>query len=623
MMRKNLQYLKWELLNTIRISFTWLGILNCLFSQASYGQSNPYQIIQTHEPTNLYVNEDIGVADLNRDGRPDITAPNTMFTFGAHGAFEMINLSDQGQLWSRSQSTVHAGGANAISEMILRHAHGDFDGDGWKDLISFSNQGRVQIFENQWHTHVQNGFQRVQLIDDLSTSFLLRGQFDSFDASRIIVDDFDNDGYLDFAFGSRRADFWTSTSAANALHVYFGNGNLTFTRQDFPTHGEIIDLRLDDFDNRTAQGATQKNTLAILSEDMNIGSYSVWVELFQITGRQLIPKLQGSLAQNAQAANCFGRIAQLELIDSDLDMDLDFLFMSETGVSQQIGGGNLCLQEGLPNGRMSQQWVSLPIPNSTTEKDRLRSIKVVDYDHDGVDDLAGVMAYKTQNGALFLLKNWGGNFANFSLLPSLTLPGTVTIINEFHTNQSFQPFQRRPDILQVGSLESDPYPDLFVGGITIPNQRRPNISVIQNIQTLQFSDSKIRFIGDGNPAQRNGVKGMIGVEGQPRVGETLSINFLQAPGGATVALAFDGVLTQFQFFHIPIHVYALSGGSSRHLQASGNAASLGFYFYQAPIPNDPSLVGQSIYFQWFARDGQGQTLSEYSASNALEVKIGR
>jgi len=133
--------------------------------------------------------------DLNNDGREDFISAGSQ-----PGTFEVILSAGDGVYGSPNAYSVPAGNWSALTI-------GDFNGDGWPDLI-------VTDFGNAFYEYLNNGDGTLHLqatfVTNASVLYLSAG-------------DLNHDGKIDLVFES------SDSNGALALNVWFSNGDGGFT----------------------------------------------------------------------------------------------------------------------------------------------------------------------------------------------------------------------------------------------------------------------------------------------------------------------------------------------------------------------------------------------------------
>jgi VCBS repeat-containing protein len=142
------------------------------------------------------------VADFNHDGKPDLAVTNQF-------------SSNVSILLGNGDGTFHPAGSAAISGGIQPYsvASGDFDGDGKLDLAIANRVSNDVVIR------------RGDGDGMFTTAIPLFYSVGNFPSS-IAVGDFNHDGKLDFVTGN---------SSSNTVSIYLGNGDGTFTPAGTPT----------------------------------------------------------------------------------------------------------------------------------------------------------------------------------------------------------------------------------------------------------------------------------------------------------------------------------------------------------------------------------------------------
>jgi len=217
------------------------------------------------------------VPDLNGDGRADLV----MVTFDPNQSI-YVPVVRYGQADGTFSAATSLGSftPQASTTMVLA---GDFNGDGYTDLILVSNQASAgasyQVLLNDGTGQFRSGGTGPL---PNSASFGVPGA----------VGDFNHDGKLDFAFGS--------SANGQALSLLYGNGDGTFSAP-------------------VAFGATGGVTYLISASDLNGDGYTDLVYAYSLSaGNQIRMLLSGSGGNftDTQIAGCPARQRGLSLATS-------------------------------------------------------------------------------------------------------------------------------------------------------------------------------------------------------------------------------------------------------------------------------------------------------------------
>ena len=192
------------------------------FGSASFGDTTGSKLLLDGSDnvavTNRYVS---GVGDLDGDGYPDVganqTAANSVMVY--RGGVSMDGAGDQS---FRSQFPF----LNSGPRMGIQLGGGDFDGDGYDDLIAaelgFNFNGRVYVFFGG--PNIFSGAPKTHDAVLQAPSFST-----GFGSSLAFVGDVNGDSYEDFAVGDPGND---------RAYVYLGNPQRSFsTRRQLTTSG--------------------------------------------------------------------------------------------------------------------------------------------------------------------------------------------------------------------------------------------------------------------------------------------------------------------------------------------------------------------------------------------------
>ncbi len=206
-------------------------------------------------------------------------------------------------------------------------------------------------------------------------------------------DDFNNDGYLDFAI-SWATDVWPQSLPDIVISIYYNNKDTTFSREDVYVHdweewGYVHDLESGDFDD-------DGDIDFLFSLDENIDQFKTngTIYLLRNQGHNTFGEKEFITRHCSEAGDHYGRFnPQVTASDFDNDGDLDFLVGDNSGMVEfytNNGDGTFAGKGVIHDfGYLS------------------RGVTSGDFDNDGDDDFCVIaeLEERSQYGAVYLVKN--------------------------------------------------------------------------------------------------------------------------------------------------------------------------------------------------------------------------
>jgi hypothetical protein len=231
------------------------------------------------------------------------------------------------------------------------------------------------------------------------------------------------------------------------------------------------------------------------------------------------------------------------------------------------------------------------------------------------------------------IDSWG-NHGGFG---TLTLPGIGSVTQNFPLRSSpgalaiFSPNKTNPGILQLGDLNSDNFPDLFVGGMTVPlpgpnpnNGAQMGFVSLINYSTFGYTNfSRVDRIPGTGTAPPNAPKPRCGIsKGRPTLGNNaFTITMRDASPNGNAALW--GAHSQVNFNYNGLDLGLVPESFSNIYNLSGTQNGDGKADYNLQVPNNPSLIGLSAYFQWVIIEGNSSAPWPVYCSDAIGVTVGQ
>jgi len=306
------------------------------------------------------------VPDLNGDGRADLV----MVTLDPNQSLyiPVVRYGQADGTFSAATS-LESFTPQASTTMVLT---GDFNGDGYTDLILVSNQASAsasyQVLLNDGTGHFSSGGTGPL---PNSSSFGVPGA----------VGDFNHDGKLDFAFGS--------SANGQTLSLLYGNGDGTFAAP-------------------VAFGATGGVTYLISASDLNGDGYTDLVYAYSLSaGNQIRMLLSGSGGSftDTQIAGLPSPPAGFVIGDFNNDHVPDIFAVDSSGIGQAyLGAGNGTFKGTGKTILASDLYLASPPFVSG------------DFDHDGNLDVATRTQLTGPDEILFLFGDGKGGFTRQSIV---------------------------------------------------------------------------------------------------------------------------------------------------------------------------------------------------------------
>lgn len=284
----------------------------------------PYKYYPYHD------SEDIEIVDINKDGLVDL-----VFVTEDDQVNEWYIQKENGGFKDISTDFPVTGTSNAV-------ASGDFNGDGWTDLI-IGNQGQNTYLEN-----------RKGILVDM-TNLCLPEILDN--TQDLEVGDYDNDGDLDILVGNEDNNRLLNNDGrgvfSDVSDIVFSKGITEETREadfaDVDNDGDL-DIYFANVKMMTSKDPVQR--LLINTEGHFADKSSEQLELSPTTG-----------------------VIDADFYDLDQDADLDLLIGKMDGFSIAINNGNGHFKEA------SLEFIKYPITGAVVD------IEAADFNKDGIMDI--------------------------------------------------------------------------------------------------------------------------------------------------------------------------------------------------------------------------------------------
>ena len=206
-------------------------------------------------------------------------------------------------------------------------------------------------------------------------------------------DDFNNDGYLDFAI-SWATDVWPQSLPDIVISIYYNNKDTTFSREDVYVHdweewGYVHDLESGDFDD-------DGDIDFLFSLDENIDQFKTngTIYLLRNQGDNTFGEKEFITRHCSEAGDHYGRFnPQVTASDFDNDGDLDFLVGDNSGMVEFYtnNGDGTFAGKGVIHDFGYLSW----------------GVTSGDFDNDGDSDFCVIaeLEERSQYGTVYLVKN--------------------------------------------------------------------------------------------------------------------------------------------------------------------------------------------------------------------------
>lgn len=556
-----------------------------------------------------------GIADVNRDGSPDVLLPGLFF-----GTMVTSLDEDGAALAANGPGPNLTPTVGAITSPIaIAMAGGRLDRDQLDDLITVTSCGTVHFHKNLGATRIDRcHFAPDVVLDDFHVAYPISPPMISYVFPVAKVVDFDRDGLADVLVAGGPIDRWTGTTRPGFVALYRGDGVGGFQILRCPLPGNVVDMVVADLDNDGTH-----DHLAVLMETGGLGVFTYDIVHLAFVGGALVvtgtPQNLGS-----------GRYTALQLADVVGDNNLDYVVAH----TLPIGGATAAQVywfQGDGQGTVSSSvWgtFSLP-PNTTGLGEFVPAIRTGDWNRDGHPDVAVLRGFVqppasySSAAAVYgnseLLVAMGPNVAT-AAFATIPLPGFHCYSSTNTAQFALLPLTASPGFLQELDLRRDGSMDLLVTGLRATTSQPTQIVTLANTTPAQPGDGRQEKLGapsGGVPshAARIGFEG-----GRPRPGNSeFACTLLNVQGGSLVGLVWGpvGMANLLQVQGIDVHLVPAEYGYAAI--ATGSLPGEGFHSYPLPIPAQPALVGDAGWFQYVYYDPASGT---FGGTQATGISIG-
>ena len=556
-----------------------------------------------------------GVADLNRDGSPDVIVPGLFY------GTMTTSLDENG-----SALTANGAGPGITPTAVTAlpraaaMACARFDQDQFEDLVTVSTCGTTHFQRNLGSTLLAGAtFAPDVCIDNFGPRFPVNPPFVHYWFPCAQAGDLDLDGLQDVLIAGGPIDRWGACTRPGFVCVYKGNGAGGFDVIRHIVPGSIIDAEFADLDNN----GTPDHIVALM-ETGSIGAFG-----YDILHLALV---NGALVETTPPQNIGpGRLTALELADVIGDANKDYI-LAQTSAGGSTISSQVYYFQGNGLGNVSNSvWGTFYLPPNTSGLgDYVSSIKVGDWNRDSNVDIALLRGFvRPQSSASAAPATYGnseilvamGPTLAYATFESIALPGYHSFSSTHNYNFPLLPLFAEPDCMRTIDLGRDTSQDLLITGIRLMGPSGGTmIATLKNLTPPMFGDARFEKVGDpsGGAPSRPARLGFEG--GRPRPGNAnFACTVLNVQGGCLVGLMWSpvGFANLFSAYGIQFHLAPVDIGYA--YIASGSLPGQGFHSFPLPIPNHPAMVGDAGYFQCSYYD---HVTGNFGGTQATGVWIG-
>lgn len=551
-------------------------------------------------PAVFMVGADLATGDLNRDGIADLTQSNPGFAIGTNLLdFRAKLVTHEGLQLADAAGSVPAGPPSLSSS--VRVATGDFDEDGWEDVISLPLNLTIGLSLNRGQSTIHDGFVSGIAIDDLTQYFQLPWPTILY-VPVFKVHDFDADGHLDLLVVPMLAHYLSQTVTSPGLFMLYGNGDGTFQPIDqTPTSEAIIDADWVDWDG----DGVAETLLAVSQLNPNPTSYTTWLTRYRFDNRTTA---QIGVTQSTGVPLFITSLVHVANQPQMGGMHAVFLTGHTNPVQWSMQPGMAVIEMSPQGAVTSTNYATLPNSLLTPTIGDLLAAQAGDFNGDGAQDVVCLYSQKqVAPGSVVMLHGPLDSLGSHSGVTIHALNAWVEDRNNPPRQgpnymPTWSPHLGFPDALAVVDFNLDQAPDLAIGGLSLySNNTTVQVSAtIMNSMPVTYQGS-VATVG---PARRTllGVSAVAGTSGgHPVAGNAdFSIRLGNGPKNALCALMAGTVQANFVHYGLPF-VFAPDQFSALAV-VSGTAEGSTHAGYALPIPNSPAVVSMLAYFQWMICD---------------------
>ncbi|HEU4419257.1 MAG TPA: FG-GAP-like repeat-containing protein, partial [Planctomycetota bacterium] len=478
------------------------------------------------------------VADLNRDGSPDVIVPGLFY-----GTMTTALDENGGALAANGTGPgiTPPPGAPSMPRPAAMVC-GKLDQDDLEDLVTVSTCGSTHFHRNLGSTLLGGAnFAPDVCIDDFRVRYPVNPPFVHFWFPCAQVVDLDQDGFQDVLVAGGPIDRWGASTRPGFICVYKGDGAGGFTIIRHHVPGSIVDAEFADLDNN----GTPDHVVALM-ETGSVGAFG-----YDILHLALV---NGALVATTPPQSVGpGKLTALELADVTGDANNDYI-LAQTSAS----GGTISAQvyyfqgDGLGN-VSSSFWGTFALPpNMSGLGDYISSIDVGDFNRDSHVDIAMLRGFvQPQSPTAAAPATYAnsevlvamGPAVVYAPLESIALPGYHSFSSTNSTNFSLLPLFGEPECLRAIDLGRDSSPDFLIPGLRVLGPSGGTmIATLKNTTPPVFGDARFEKVGDpsGGAPSRPARLGFEG--GRPRPGNTnFACTTLNVQGGSLVGLMWGQV----------------------------------------------------------------------------------
>lgn len=596
--------------------------IGALLTSIGWAQTGPQFAPPRILPAVFMVGADLATGDLNRDGVPDLSQSNTGFALGSNLLdFRAKLLHRDGAQLADVTGAAPAGPPSLSS--TVRVATGDFDEDGWTDVVSISLNQTLGICRNRGQSTLFDGFTSSSMIDDLARFFTVPWPTIFF-VPAFEVADFDADGHLDLLVVPMLAHYLGQSVSSPGMFVFYGNGNGTFAPVCHTTTPDtIIDADWVDWDG----DGVAETLLTVGQISPNATTYSSWLNRYRFAGRQTV---QLGASQSTGTSMFVTSLAHAR--GGALMGGQHAVFLTgHTNPNSWSMQAALAVVEMNPQGVVAAvNAITLPTSLTTPMLAELASAQATDLDGDDEADLVCLFSQKNvAHGEVVVLQGPLDSLGSHGGFATVPLGVWVDSRNNPPSNgpgfsATWSPRVANPRALAIVDLDLDQAPDLAVGGLSIYSTTSTQLvsATLRNLRPVALQGRVDSF----GPARATpaGVHARTGTTGgHPVAGNAdFKITLGNGPRDALVATMAGCVSGNFVQHGLPFVFVPEQYGALQWLHGSAEGATA--THYDLPVPNSSWVLGMSAYFQWMVCDLNAAAVDPLPLypSDAIAIEFG-
>jgi hypothetical protein len=596
--------------------------VGALLASLGWAQTGPQFAPPRILPAVFMVGADVATGDLNRDGVPDLTQCNTGFALGTNLLDFRAKLLDRDGAQLADVTGAVPAGPPSLSSTV-RVATGDFDEDGWTDVVSISLNQTLGISCNGGQSTLFDGFTNSTMIDDLARFFTVPWPTIFF-VPVFEAADFDADGHLDLLVVPMLAHYLGQSVSSPGMFVFYGNGDGTFAPVcHTTTPNTIIDADWVDWDG----DGVAETLLTVGQISPNASTYSSWLQRYRFANRQTV---QVGASQSTGTPMFVTSLAHAR--GGSLMGGQHAVFLTgHTNPNAWSMQASLAVVEMNPQGSVTAvNSITLPTTLATPTLAELVAAQTTDLDGDGEVELVCLMSQKNvAHGDVVVLQGPLDSLGTHAGFTQYSLGVCVDSRNNPPSNGpgfslTWSPRVSNPRALAVVDLDLDQAPDLAVGGLSIytPTNTQLVSATLRNLRPVAMQ-GRVESFGPAR-ATPAGVSVRTGTTGgHPVAGNAdFKITLGNGPRDALVATMAGCVPGNFVQHGLPFVFVPEQYGALQWLHGSNEGATAAHY--DLPVPNTPWVLGMYAYFQWMVCDLNAAAVDPLPLypSDAIAIEFG-